>query len=181
VNTFADPRAAAEAFTGKQEHGWWPGGPGDPNPTENGVTQGHYSIWRAKAGLADQSVQLLSPAEQAAIYDEYWASGQCPAVVARDPTGVVSIAHFDAYFNGGGAVLLQETVGVTQDGIVGPGTLDALTRVLTAEGGAAAVAAAYLQNRLNRFRRLHNPRWEPVWEKRLNAQAAFLGLTWTVS
>ena len=99
--------------------------PKDPGgPTNKGVTQAVYDDWRKSQNLSVQSVRNIADSEVAAIYKNlYWDR------VSGDllPSGV-DFAVFDYAVNSGvsrAAKTLQGVVGVTQDGQIGPQTIQA--------------------------------------------------------
>jgi lysozyme family protein len=99
--------------------------PKDPGgPTNKGVTQAVYDSWRKSQNLPIQSVRAIADSEVAAIYKNlYWDR------VSGDnlPDGV-DFAVFDYAVNSGvsrAAKTLQAVVGVTQDGVIGPATIQA--------------------------------------------------------
>lgn len=99
--------------------------PKDPGgPTNKGITQAVYDNWRKSQNLSIQSVRAIADSEVAAIYKNlYWDR------VSGDllPSGV-DFAVFDFAVNSGvsrAAKTLQAVVGVTQDGVIGPATIQA--------------------------------------------------------
>ena len=99
--------------------------PKDPGgPTNKGVTQAVYDSWRKTQNLPTQSVRNINDSEVAAIYKNlYWDR------ISGDllPAGV-DFAVFDFAVNSGvsrAAKMLQSVVGVTQDGVIGPATIQA--------------------------------------------------------
>ena len=99
--------------------------PKDPGgPTNKGVTQAVYDNWRKSQNLSIQSVRAIADSEVAAIYKNlYWDR------ISGDllPSGV-DFAVFDFAVNSGvsrAAKTLQSVVGVTQDGVIGPATIQA--------------------------------------------------------
>jgi len=99
--------------------------PKDPGgPTNKGVTQAVYDSWRKTQNLPTQSVRAIADSEVAAIYKNlYWDR------ISGDllPSGV-DFAVFDYAVNSGvsrAAKTLQAVVGVTQDGQIGPATIQA--------------------------------------------------------
>ena len=99
--------------------------PKDPGgPTNKGVTQAVYDSWRKSQNLPTQSVRAIADSEVAAIYKNlYWDR------ISGDnlPSGV-DFAVFDYAVNSGvsrAAKTLQAVVGVTQDGVIGPATIEA--------------------------------------------------------
>jgi len=99
--------------------------PRDPGGrTAYGITQDTYNAWREKQGLGVQDVFTISQADVAAIYrKEYW-----DRVRGDDLPDGVDFAVFDFAVNSGvtrAARTLQGVVGVTQDGLIGPATIQA--------------------------------------------------------
>ena len=99
--------------------------PKDPGgPTNKGITQAVYDNWRKSQNLPTQSVRAIADSEVAAIYKNlYWDR------ISGDnlPSGV-DFAVFDFAVNSGvsrAAKTLQAVVGVTQDGVIGPATIQA--------------------------------------------------------
>jgi lysozyme family protein len=99
--------------------------PSDPGgATMKGVTQAVYDDWRKTNKLPTQSVRNISDSEVSAIYKNlYWDR------ISGDnlPSGV-DFAVFDMAVNSGvsrAAKTLQAVVGVTQDGQIGPATIQA--------------------------------------------------------
>ena len=99
--------------------------PKDPGgPTNKGVTQAVYDDWRKSQKLPVQSVRNIADSEVAAIYKNlYWDR------ISGDllPSGV-DFAVMDYAVNSGvsrAAKTLQGVVGVTQDGQIGPATIQA--------------------------------------------------------
>jgi lysozyme family protein len=99
--------------------------PKDPGgPTNKGVTQAVYDSWRKSQNLPTQSVRSISDAEVASIYRNlYWDK-----IHGDDLPSGVDFAVFDYAVNSGvsrAAKTLQGVVGVTQDGVIGPATIEA--------------------------------------------------------
>ena len=99
--------------------------PQDPGgPTNKGITQAVYDAWQKKNGLPTQSVRNISDAAVAAIYkQQYW-----DAISGDDLPSGIDFAVFDYAVNSGvsrAAKTLQAVVGVTQDGQIGPQTIQA--------------------------------------------------------
>lgn len=104
--------------------------PDDPGGATNfGVIQRTYDAYRKSHGLPPQSVKLIKHDEVANIYKQnYWVDGSCDKLELIDP--YVALVHFDGCVNTGigqAARILQRTIGVVPDGILGPKTLAALT------------------------------------------------------
>jgi lysozyme family protein len=99
--------------------------PNDPGgATMKGITQAVYDAWQRKNGLPIQSVRNISDSAVAAIYrQEYW-----DRIRGDDLPSGVDFAVFDYAVNSGvsrAAKTLQAVVGVTQDGQIGPQTIQA--------------------------------------------------------
>lgn len=97
-------------------------------PTNYGVTQRTYTDWLSSRGRAWRDVRGLTIAEARQIYrDMYWTPARCDDLHPH-----VRDIHFDAAINHGvrrAALLLQESVAVNRDGIIGPVTLAAARRL----------------------------------------------------
>ena len=99
--------------------------PRDPGGrTAYGITQDTYDAWRKKQNLPTVDVFTISQADVAAIYrQEYW-----DCIRGDDLPAGVDFAVFDFAVNSGvsrAAKTLQAVVGVTQDGVIGPATIQA--------------------------------------------------------
>ena len=99
--------------------------PQDPGgATMKGVTQAVYDAWRKEEKLPTQSVRYISDVEVGAIYrQKYWAP-----ICGDDLPAGIDFAVFDFAVNSGvsrAARTLQGVVGVTQDGVIGPATIQA--------------------------------------------------------
>ena len=99
--------------------------PRDPGGrTAYGVTQDTYNAWRKKQNLPTTDVYNISQTEVAAIYrQEYW-----DRINGDNLPAGVDFAVFDFAVNSGvsrAAKMLQSVVGVTQDGVIGPATIQA--------------------------------------------------------
>lgn len=97
----------------------------DPGgPTNKGVTQATYDGYRRKHSLPLQSVRCILVDEVNEIYFRYWDEAECDKMPYP-----VALVHFDTAINfgiWGAGKLLQRTLGVDRDGIVGPKTLTAV-------------------------------------------------------
>ena len=92
--------------------------------TAYGVTQDTYDAWRKKQNLPTADVFSISQTDVAAIYrQEYW-----DRIRGDDLPSGVDFAVFDFAVNSGvnrASKTLQAVVGVTQDGQIGPQTIQA--------------------------------------------------------
>jgi lysozyme family protein len=114
--------------------GGYSNNPADPGGATNlGITQNTYDDYRRHAGLSQQSVHSISHTEVLAIYrSNYWNDGQCDKIDLIDP--FIALVHFDGCVNSGigqQGRILQRTLGVTADGIVGPESLAELKFVIS--------------------------------------------------
>lgn len=93
--------------------------------TNFGITQTVFSEWLAQQKQGWRDVRTLTKDEVARIYfSQYWLPAKCADI----PPGLRGV-HFDTAVNHGvgrAARLLQEAVGVTADGVIGPKTKEAL-------------------------------------------------------
>lgn len=123
--------------------------PHDPGgATDEGVTQHQYDLWRTAKGLPTRSVRMIDPNEVEAIYrGSYWN------VVDGDqlPSGVDYCVFDWSVLAGPHRAIshLQQAVGATADGSMGPVTLAAVNaadprRVINA---VCAERLAYLATR----------------------------------
>ncbi|MCH9806774.1 MAG: TIGR02594 family protein [Alphaproteobacteria bacterium] len=129
----ASQTVAADVFPAALEHvlemeGGYTDDPHDPGgPTNKGITLRRLASWRKtkigpttrKSLIAD--LKSISDSETRAIYHaKYWRPAGCPQMPAA-----LAFFHFDAAVNHGvnGATrMLQQALGVTVDGEIGPET-----------------------------------------------------------
>ena len=108
--------------------------PKDPGGETNlGVTKRVYEEWGGTKDMVDLLVEDVAP-----IYEKnYWGRTKCDDL----PSGL-DLCVFDFAVNAGpgrAAKYLQEMIGTTVDGGIGPNTLRALGNYIESEGTAAAV------------------------------------------
>ncbi len=110
--------------------------------TNHGVTQRVYSMWLNERGMGRKDVRDMPLSDATAIYREhYWLPAMCEILPAE-----IRDIHFDAAVNHGvnrAAKLLQEAVGVEQDGIIGRDTLAAVAAIGIGLLRARYIAARY--------------------------------------
>lgn len=99
--------------------------PQDPGGITNlGVTKRAWEAWK-KEPVTEQNMRDLTPADVAPFYKEmYWDATRCDDL----PSGV-DLCVFDAAVNSGvnrSAKWLQQAVGATPDGSIGPKTVEAV-------------------------------------------------------
>ncbi len=121
----SDALAAALKFTLLWEGGYV-NDPNDPGgATNKGVIQNTYNTYRINNRLPTQGVDRITDKEVHDIYfSMYWQPSQAPLMVLP-----LAIVHFDTAVNfgvGGAIEFLQEALGISADGIFGPGTQKAL-------------------------------------------------------
>lgn len=101
-------------------------------PTKYGITQATYDSWRRAKGLPLQAVAHLERDEASAIYREwYWDAACCELL----PDALATCA-FDAMVNHrprAAIALMQKTLGVTSDGVIGPVTQKAYKAAVDSE------------------------------------------------
>ncbi|MBX9861584.1 MAG: TIGR02594 family protein [Hyphomicrobium sp.] len=144
--------------------------PHDPGgPTNLGITLAVFAAWRKTAVSAANRARLIRDlkaidrATVTAIYrTRYWDAAHCDALPAP-----IAFMHFDAAVNHGvGTAIrcLQEALGVSIDGEVGPET-----RAAAARASIAATLDAYAAIRERRYRALpHFWRFGRGWLRRVD-------------
>ncbi|MFC7399697.1 glycoside hydrolase family 108 protein [Chelatococcus sp. GCM10030263] len=130
--------------------------------TNLGITRATLSAYRGRAVTKDE-VRALRIGEAKTIYRRnYWN-----AVSADDLPAGLDLAVFDCAVNSGAkraALLLQQALGVKQDGIIGPITLEAAA----AARRVVETIARYDELRLAFLARLPTfPRFGKGWRKRV--------------
>lgn len=111
-----------------RKEGGWSDHPSDPGgATMRGITLATYRAWRASRGLPEPTkadLRNISDDEVREIYRaNYWDACRCD-----DLPPPIALNIFDMAVNAGPARairLLQQALGVTEDGIIGPETLGA--------------------------------------------------------
>jgi lysozyme family protein len=136
--------------------------PQDPGGrTSRGITQAEYSAWLKEQGRPDNDVWNAPQADIDTIYhDEYWEPW-CDWL----PNGI-DYAFFDMCVNAGphrATVLLQEALGVTPDGRIGPITRAAIQH--PANQGPAFIER-FTQLKKQWYRSLHDPHFIRGWLNR---------------
>ena len=121
--------------------------PNDPGgATNRGVTQAAYDEYRAAHDLAAQPVSAITDAELTDIYrGDYWSACHCDDIERR-AGAPLALVVFDTAVNSGAsraARMLQQLLGVADDGVIGQQTLGAL-----AGRDARQLAEDYLWARL---------------------------------
>lgn len=95
--------------------------------TNHGVTQKTYDAWRTTTGQAPQSVEAITGEEIRAIYlADFWMPCHCDLLPP-----MLGLAVFDMAVNSGpwnAKLTLQRAVHVQTDGVIGPGTVQAIER-----------------------------------------------------
>ncbi|MGV0026753.1 glycosyl hydrolase 108 family protein [Phormidesmis priestleyi] len=137
-----DALATALKFT-LQWEGGYVNHPDDPGGATNmGVIQDTYNTYRIEKRLPTQPVKLITDEEVHDIYfSMYWKPSQATIMVLP-----LAVAHFDTAVNfgvGGAIEFLQEALGISADGVFGPGTQATL-----AAHNNAQTAAKIVQGRI---------------------------------
>jgi lysozyme family protein len=130
--------------------------------TSRGITQREYDAWRAEKGLSPIDVWAAPQSDIDLVYhDEYW-NPYCDAM----PTGVDYIYFNNAVLDGPyrATVLLQQAMGVTADGRIGPVTRQAIK---TASAAATIIKLSAFSEAF--YRGLHQPRFLKGWLNRVAA------------
>ncbi|AHB49033.1 hypothetical protein W911_12455 [Hyphomicrobium nitrativorans NL23] len=145
--------------------------PHDPGgPTNKGITLAVFALWRKvrlSAANRARMVRDLKRIDDATVREiyrrRYWDVARCAEMPAP-----LALMHFDAAVNHGPVTairILQEAVGTTVDGKIGPLTRAAISRMPLADA-----LAAYAAIRERRYRALpHFPRFGRGWLRRVNA------------
>lgn len=138
--------------------------PRDPGgATNKGITQKTYDSWRDRKGQFRRSVRQIDSDEVAAIYRrDYW-----DAIKGDDLPAGIDYCVFDFAVNSGidrASRYLQATVGVTQDGKIGPATITAANA-----RNAKVAIEAICDSRMAFLRGLnHWPTFGKGWTARVN-------------
>lgn len=127
--------------------------------TSRGVTQREYSAWLKEQHRVDQDVWTAPQADIIAIYhQEYWLPN-CDAL----PMGI-DYLYFNMAVNGGpyrSTVLLQRSIGVADDGRIGP-----ITRAAVASFDAKTLVNNFTASSVKFYQGLHQPKYIKGWLSR---------------
>lgn len=127
--------------------------------TSRGIIQREYDAWRRGKGLPTRDVWTATDDEISTIYhDEYWAP-YCDDF----PVGL-DYLYFDMAVNAGpnrAAKLLQQALGVTADGRIGP-----ITKEAVKNADPKKLIADYSEAKRNFYLGLHQPRFTKGWLNR---------------
>lgn len=131
-----------------QSEGGWSDHPDDPGgPTMRGVTLTTFRKFFGKDKTMNE-LKHINISQLAKIYKRYWDDCKCDEL----PVGI-DYAVFDAAVNSGARrsiKLLQDALGVTVDGIIGPKTLQAASEIKP-----DALIFTLMKTRLDFLRALH--------------------------
>ncbi len=128
--------------------------------TSRGITQREYDAWRHEKGVPTIDVWQAPQSDIVSIYhDEYWEP-YCDLM----PIGVDYIHFNNSVLDGPhrAAVLLQQALGLTADGRIGP-----ITRQAIAAANAAATIAKLSAASAAFYRSLHQPTFIKGWLNRV--------------
>lgn len=123
-----------------EEEGGWSNHPADRGgATMYGITQLTYDAYRRKIKKPKQSVRNITKTEARDVYDTmYWREARCDRL-----PWPISYLVFDAAVNSGpsrGVKWMQAGLGLSQDGVVGPNTIDKASTVVQNLDGKAILA-----------------------------------------
>ena len=122
---------ACMPFVLKEEGGYSNDAHDSGGMTMHGIIQREYDKYRTSKGLPHQWVKNISIDEQNDIYfNEYWLP-RCPNL----PAGL-DLSFFNIAVNGGpsrAVHLLQQSIGITADGVYGPATAQAVAAIEQAD------------------------------------------------
>lgn len=140
---------------------------GDPGGrTMQGITQGTYNTWRAAQGLPSQDVIKITPTEHRTITrTEYWDK-----IRGDDLPSGLDYSVFDTAFNAGpgrAATLLQRSLGLAEDGNIGPNTILAAQTAKPSE-----LLGQFTANRRSTYQSFKNAGQNPGWWPRINDVSA---------
>jgi lysozyme family protein len=112
-----------------REEGGFGNNPSDRGgPTNFGVTQGTYDLYRDSIDAPRRSVRLIKRTEMVGIYHvNYWRDASCHKFCVEQPD--LALIHFDTAVNCGVGIairFLQSVAKVKIDGKIGPITLAAV-------------------------------------------------------
>jgi lysozyme family protein len=128
--------------------------------TSRGITQREYDAWRKERGQPTLDVWKASQSDINIIYhDEYW-NPLCDSL----PTGVDYIVFNNNVLDGPvrSTILLQEALGVTADGRVGP-----ITRAAIKSADGKFLIAKLSSASADFYRSLHQPKFTKGWLNRV--------------
>lgn len=153
--------------------------PNDPGgATNKGVTQAVYDKYRREKGVAIKTVKQISDEEVEDIYyQKYWLKGRCDKLPE-----CLAIVHFDTSVNSGirqSSKFVQRAAGVTDDGMIGPKTLEAV-KVAVKNQGEMALVKHFLDQRRRFFNYIaeKNPKLKVFlkgWMRRVASLEAYIG------
>lgn len=128
--------------------------------TSRGITQREYDAWRMEHHAPTLDVWKAPQSDIEAIYhDEYW-NPDCDSM----PIGI-DYCLFNTRVLAGphrAAVLLQQALGVTADGRIGP-----ITRMAAAKSDPAAFINRFAEASAAFYKGLHQPRFTKGWLNRV--------------
>ena len=136
-------------------------------PTKFGITQKSYNTYRSRNKLSEKSIKNITMDEVVKIYyNNFWLPSKCDQI-----GGYTSIALFDTTVNSGlnrASKILQQSVGVATDGVIGSNTLKTILSYDDVE-----LANKYLANRKKFYDNIvkQNPTQKVFykgWIRRLN-------------
>ena len=134
-------RGEPSKLTGYVNHKLDPGG-----ETKFGISKRSYPNLDIRSLTLEQAKEIY--------YNDYWLKARCDKI--SDISQCIAIAHFDWVVNSGlrtPSKKLQEVVGATADGVIGPKTLEALKQAIN-RSSENEVLHLYLKQRRNFYHQL---------------------------
>ena len=135
----------------------------------------------AKASNPDLSITTLTyDAAKRVYYKNYWLAGDCADIALFAPK--LAMLHFDGCVNHGigrASKIVQEAVGATIDGDIGPKSLEAIKRACGASGGELKVCERVAQLRRQFYQQIvrrdaSQQRFLNGWLNRIDDVLAFV-------
>ena len=135
----------------------------------------------AKASNPDLSITTLTyDAAKRVYYKKYWLAGDCADIALFAPK--LAMLHFDGCVNHGigrASKIIQEAVGASIDGDIGPKSLEAIKRACGASGGELKVCERVAQLRRQLYQQIvrrdaSQQRFLNGWTNRIDEVLAFV-------
>ena len=144
-------------------------------------TGGETKFGVAKNANPELNITKLTwDAAKRVYFKKYWLAGDCADIATFAPK--LAMLHFDGcvnHGNGRASKIIQEAVGATIDGDIGPRTLEAIKRACGASGGELKVCEKVAQLRRQFYQQIvrrdaSQQRFLNGWMKRIDEVLAFV-------